>query len=988
MAIVAVLFTVLPSQAQYYDTYADPVTDAAVLSGYATEIGMEGVTEDGIRDSLSILASYKKMAADYAIASVAAAGIYAFKHKAWKAMHDVGQFGKTQSVYFQQMLILVRMITRETLICTYYLAHKPQEFLYWGPYIYETCNECVELCMQFEALVCNMKVHFDPSMFITLSPELAKIADLAKLGKGQTGLDFKSILNEIGNLTVQGINDDITKAEDGVIRDVSGTVNSISNDVMDINGNINTILGALSTLANAGGSVSGGMTGISGKDEFMNLLGNSKLSEAFHSKPQEVINAVNNISSVFTRFANGDIPLLNHVKGYLTEAKDVYDSRGELIRRAGDVALEKIFTNAEFAAQSYLSDYMSQLQDQYYKQKYKVVIKSSGSEVVCNYAPKPGLTGKVNGGADSEEGKRRLYSWTDDWTNYVNPVPGCNSSDPSDFREVGLRDFGGYTKHCDPTKYSFMPTSSQLEKIRRHCESKAGWSRERVNELNSEKGSIYTYGISESLHRESLAFEFKKSNWRHQMRYYFAYYITVTKVWSGEQVYWEKELDTQFDSKPVFENEVKEKEQEAIDFVIDKYGTGPDGGLPAGFSVEVETENPRYYDEPDNASVSQSNVVSFNVNCDSHTKIAEGHLQWAENHHVGESKEVTEKMKKCALERNASGGYEDIDASIDSLNLAYKDRQAQLSGIKNKIAILQQKKNEARNYSERRSIELQIEDLENDSSAIVNQMTQLEAARNQAEADRADEPQTHRIPWLLDDITKQYGVEWTDEINESCWNGNDFIVHGKISKYTGVVTFKGTLKVVSPEEHLFGIRIHRARLCVDWEVYGDQSSSFVAETMTFRNGETDEEKKQKISEKQQQLMEDHPDCSIEVDYGKTDSLDTEDYNQPVHILWMSDRVSLANNIVARMASIYSNLVLLHRFLNDGETLKDFFRREIGLRMSVLSRGSVAQNCISDWIDMAKETTRNLVYNPFGDVVDNRDKQYNIGESNYGGIKTN
>lgn len=63
-----------------------------------------------------------------------------------------------------------------------------------------------------------------------------------------------------------------------------------------------------------------------------------------------------------------------------------------IICENGKILVDRILSTAYYNAESYLSDYLHELDGQYYRQKVSVIIRDAGSEVVCDYNPQPGTT--------------------------------------------------------------------------------------------------------------------------------------------------------------------------------------------------------------------------------------------------------------------------------------------------------------------------------------------------------------------------------------------------------------------------------------------------------------------------------------------------------------------------------------------------------------------------------------------------------------------
>ena len=151
------------------------------------------------------------------------------------------------------------------------------------------------------------------------------------------------------------------------------------------------------------------------------LLGKSTFSDVMNGKTSAIIELTKNSYQMFNSVQN--------------------NMGGTLIGLMGGKAeVGKLFNLANYNMTAWLSDYDQESMGRYYTQRWYIYRRDSGSEVLCDYSPPTDDNSILNG---------------PQWTRY-------DTSDPN-----------------------FYPNASQTEQILSNSESYAGWSRSRVNQLNS-----------------------------------------------------------------------------------------------------------------------------------------------------------------------------------------------------------------------------------------------------------------------------------------------------------------------------------------------------------------------------------------------------------------------------------------------------------------------------------------------------------------------
>ena len=890
----------------WVDGYTDPETEV-LLTGY--------YVGDAAAETL-ILNSYKKNLATYGKAAVAMQFIMAQKYLEHKTgLRDVGILGNAEENYYYRCIytMVKNGIIPETYRCAYLLAKNPSAILYWGPFILTVCNQTIDLCGQFETVVTGGKLGFEDITFPTLNKNLLQFADLKEIGR-RTGADIKSTIDSLVSFNI--------KADTSIVHFGLKNIKEIG----------------ISLAAAGAEKVVGKITGID--IDFGSIIGDPKISKAFKVKPEQVKRAYSAVRTIMDNHLYNPSTLAAYVKS--------------LICDGGKIMLDRILTSAVYNAESYLSDYLRELDGQYYRQNVKVIIRDAGSEVVCDYNPQPGTPPDI--GKDkqkgvwpnSDQGKQEIYSWSDDWTCYMTPFADDTKNDPQwqKTRKVDVGFIGGMARKEDMNHRDL--TASELDDVRRNSEKHAGWSKEKCDNLNSHtNGDSYLY--EEQLYHHEIHFDAKvnkNSRWRHQIRCYFAYSIKVTKTWSHDKVYWEKDFDSQTMDADIFQKQIEQAKKGAE---MEIAASGLEGAV-----VVVEEGDRRYYQVPSNANIKGATMANFILNCDSRSDMGSGVLSWKENGTVGKSpsdEKLISFAERTNVEESDDNPTDDIQKDLDAI-------QAQITACDNEIATLKKK----RTTSNGPETDRRIEELEKKKQDLQNSYDNELNALQEARDDMADDGDRHRLPWLLNQIASRYHLSWKAD---GQWDGLKYTRKGAINGLNGVVTFEANLSQTRSEKYIVPkflghlIRIHRAILQLDWKVYGDQSSSTVVESMPLDTTRTEEENKQLVSDKQQKIMDMYPDCSVEVSYGKADSTATIDDTKSFHLLWVSDRLALARDINARLTSIYSNLILLHRFLYSRETLKDFLYKAVLAPVSQAMRDTIASNCFNAWIGASRTVSSRL-----------------------------
>lgn len=361
--------------------------DKETVAAMATAFGAEAVAEGYYSEQVGAILK------QYNAAELAAAGIFASKFLERKAMTDLGLWNSnTENYYYKRIYNMVsHKIMPKIWTVSKMMLHSPQTALYWGSYLVKVCDDTKNLCMQFESVVTNSTLTFADIQFLEINKEIAAILKLSDIGN----VDWKGMLNDLakvpGNFTVDNLTADIDN------------------------------------LYNMGvGLATSGMTNIGDA-----LLQKSAFKEVFDGKVSKVIDIYNSYNDLFEQFD-----------------KDVGNTLLGMVGGKDNVA--GLFNIADYNLTSWITDYMSEANGQYYTQRWYIYRRDRGSETLVEYNP------------------------------------------PTDDNSILKGDHWYRISTKDP---DFYPDGNQREAILQNSESHAGWSRTKVQQLNNLNDG-YNYNIS------------------------------------------------------------------------------------------------------------------------------------------------------------------------------------------------------------------------------------------------------------------------------------------------------------------------------------------------------------------------------------------------------------------------------------------------------------------------------------------------------------
>ena len=856
---IAIILLILPVTSMSAQSYHAINIDAKTVAAMTAAYAIEEETERKTASDVdSILGHYTK-------ASLSTAGIYLSKLKDRNAMREVGVFGSDENYYYQRILYLVKDgIMPKLIVVAAKMVKQPDNALYWGPYLFKTTKNVEQLCKQFELVVTNGKLSFKDVTFLVINEKLQKVFDLAQLGN----VNWKELLEKVGDFNIKAAKEDI------------------KNDIGKLGG----------VLATAGKGVVDS-----------NMRDFSAIGRIFKSKPSEIYQLYQTFRSKYESIRNA-----GNVKAILM---------GVIGSNSAD-AVSRLFQVDNYSITGYVSNYIKELQGQYYKQRWYIYSDDSGSKVLCDYKP------KAEANYDDQ--------WNG-WLHFVSP-----------------RD----------NEYCHVLTSSEMASAKTESERLAGWNQAKVDKYNKEHPGHHatiTYVLQHENRRESY-----KHGWgaRHYKRHcFYAYSIKIVDSWSIKHEVHEEN----FDSESMDEETFKKRMESQL-----KYWNSLESDKPASQRVTYKLGNDarKYYTIADENKMKGCNSVVFLAKCDDGATLAEGSFNWKENGNQGKHLEDP-KSKNFALDKTqvSTNGANELQQKKKSCQDEIKSLENQIRSMDKQMSSLISQMNQAKMAHDNNKVaalRAQYDTVSNNQAALKRQLSQVQS--NLAQIDNAiaeyykdlneDNGSPYRINSNMRELASLFQLSWQDAGE---WVNGDgqyiFVRHAYCAQVKSQVTYTAVLKLQSKPKHFLGIRIHRAILSVDYKLSAAYSAENVIETMNLDMSLSEKERAAKVNERQKQLMEDMPDCSITVRYNYAKNMPNEEGPDAIHLLWASDRLDVARGVEYQLSVIYSQLVLLEKVMNDRQTIKDFLTNQLLNPITRKSRGTIAEYALGRWTDASDKAKK-------------------------------
>lgn len=590
---------------------------------------------------------------------------------------------------------------------------------------------------------------------------------------------------------------------------------------------------------------------------------------------------------------------------------DIYDNYHHLYEQAeggigntlldllgGEDNVAGLFDISDYNITLWMTDYLSEAQGSYYTQRWYIARRDQGSTSLCDYYPPTDDNSILKG---------------DHWTRF-------NTSDPD-----------------------FYPNSSQREQILSNSESHAGWSRDRVRQLNAQDDG-FTYGISYWMSGYIIS---KKNK---QTKKAYAYEIHVTKSWNNVEEVHEEVFDSYSMDLNTFKRQLQAR--------LSEYNDNEEG-----YIYYIGSDVRRYYQATDAAKLKGVESVTISVTCSDGVTLGQGTTQYKCRECGGS---LNAHSKECAMrttvteneldlselygkEQEANSEIALLESQISQLETENKNLLARIAtaSVEEAPALRQQ-------YNENTA---KIESLKKELADWRQQLADIENAKGEAADDNAVATDNYyRIPAIMQDVRSAYNLSWQ---GAGSWNGYTYVRTATMPNINGVITFKATLSIARKPKYFLGIKIHRAILQISWELTSEYTDTQVVEVLTLDLDATDEEKTRQVNERISEIAREFPSCSITTEYAKSEATQTADNDDAIHLLWSSDRLEIAREVDSRITKIYADLVSLEKMMYYKRGIIDVLKDvSPSLDDNQDRRRTLLEECYGRWRDNARPDSDN------------------------------
>lgn len=425
--------------------------------------------------------------------------------------------------------------------------------------------------------------------------------------------------------------------------------------------------------------------------------------------------------------------------------------------------------------------------------------------------------------------------------------------------------------------------------------------------------------------------------------------------------------------------------REHMEAIRDKYSAQADYYTNTEGRVQyvIKSDEPIYYTEPDDRKMNGCSSVNFIANCTNEgTTLMDGDFAFKRNrkNHDGKGLKLPEDEADAMGNNGSSTGADDptyqLNARLEQINNQIAElekqieadterqskiideiRQANLAGNNQKALELTKEYDgiSSKNTERRKQISYlrthRVDDETGDMMQAGKEQIE-EAIKDYQDDVQSGDVDTYRIQNIMNklqtvfDLSWNVGGKWAEGSNEAVFTRTAYCGETK-----STVTFTATLKADGRYRKKFGIRYHRELLKVHYKLTGGgNSGENIIESMELDpDSSKAEANKQKVQEEMRKLQQKYPHCQISVEYFYNKSQQVDDGgDEPIHLMWVGDRVRVAQEIGSQLLLLDADLSCLYRALKERETLMDFFKRAASNFVTRARRATIAQVCYGDW----------------------------------------
>lgn len=207
----------------------------------------------------------------------------------------------------------------------------------------------------------------------------------------------------------------------------------------------------------------------------------------------------------------------------------------------------------------------------------------------------------------------------------------------------------------------------------------------------------------------------------------------------------------------------------------------------------------------------------------------------------------------------------------------------------------------------------------------------------------------YRIPAIMRELETKHRFTWTEDGH---WEGTTYVRPGRIDAIDLDITFRCDVLQLRDETWvdcgLFSLRIHRAIMELNWNVFASYSSSDVVDVITFDDDMSVEDRTALVDQRVQQLLDENPGCTVTLRYKGEKKAEEDDDEDVVHLLWMSDRLAVAREIDSRLIQIYAGLVRAEMTLRYRHSVLEYFGAPFYDAVRRGMRGELSNKSLERW----------------------------------------
>lgn len=586
------------------------------------------------------------------------------------------------------------------------------------------------------------------------------------------------------------------------------------------------------------------------------------------------------------------INLYDHYHALFEQAE--HDIGGLLIDMVGgEDNVAGLFDFGNYDLTSWITDYLDETAGNYYTQRWYIARREQGSISLCDYYPPTDDNSILNGG---------------EWTRFETTDPG------------------------------FYPNVSQREQALSNSEGYAGWSRNRVQQLNNQNDG-YTYSINYWMSAYVI------SRGGKQTKKAYAYEIHVKKSWNREEVIYEDVFDSYSMDLNTFKAQLNAR--------LSEFNDNEDG-----YTYYIASDARNYYQATDAAKLQGCESVTISVTCSDGATLGQGSTQY-KCRKCGSS--LNAHSKECAMQTTVSENdldLSELDALLQEAENKISALESQINALENENAsllklIAQASVEDAATYRQQYNAnKTQIDRLKSELAEWQKKKTEYADAKTEAAADNdVATDDYYRIPAIMQDCKTAYSLSWQDG---GAWSGYSYIRKATMPNINGIITFKATLSIARKPKYFLGIKIHRAILQISWELTTEYSDTHVADVLTLDPNMSDAEKTKLVNDRIAEIAREYPSCKITTEYARTPPLEESPTGEVYHLLWSSDRLEIAREVDSRITQIYADLVSLEKMMYYKRSIIDVLKDVLPeLNTDEGRRLTLVEECHDRWIENAR-----------------------------------